>query len=47
MAAVQIFALVFKHFVQETPMCPRPLQAQLAVVLLAGSSVELDPADHK
>lgn len=47
MAAVQNFALVFKHFVQETPMCPRPLQAQLAVVLLAGSSVELDPADHK
>lgn len=47
MAAVQNFALVFKHFVQEMPMCPWPLLAQLAVVLLAGSSVELVPADHK
>lgn len=47
MAAVQNFALVFRHFVQEMLMCPQPLLAQPTVVLLAGSSAELVPADPK
>ena len=47
MAAVRNFALVFRHFVQETPMCPQPLLAQPSTVLLAGSSTELVPADSK